>query len=60
MFSSLGGYHFEVDDGRVRWFHRNPLQNPVFSVVTDDIIEPDKWYHIAATYDVAEGVARVT
>ena len=27
-----GQYHFEVNDGNVRWFHRNETQNTVFSV----------------------------
>ncbi len=27
-----GQYHFEVNDGNVRWFHRNETQQTVFSV----------------------------
>ena len=27
-----GQYHFEVNDGNVRWFHRNETQSTVFSV----------------------------
>ena len=55
----IGGYHFEIDDGRVRWFHRNRLQNPVFSVITDDIIKPDVWTHLIGSYNSTSGEAKV-
>ena len=54
-----GGYHFEIDDGRVRWFHRNRFQNPVFAVLTDDIIKPDVWTHLIGSYDSKSGEAKV-
>lgn len=55
----MGGYHFEIDDGKVRWFHRNRYQNPVFAVFTDDIIKPDVWTHLIGSYDSNSGEAKV-
>ena len=42
-----GQYHFEVNGGKVRWFHRNEKKTTVFSVVTDAIIQANNWTHIA-------------
>ncbi|KAK2563931.1 EGF-like repeat and discoidin I-like domain-containing protein 3 [Acropora cervicornis] len=47
----MGGYHFEIDDGKVRWFHRNRNQIPVFSAITDDIVRPDVWTHLIGSYN---------
>ena len=56
IFSTIGGkesthtwgqYHFEVIQGKVRWFHRNEKKTTVFSVVTPAIIQANKWTHIA-------------
>lgn len=55
----MGGYHFEVDDGKVRWFHRNRFQNPVFSVITDNIVKPDVWTHLIGSYNSTSGEAKV-
>lgn len=55
----IGGYHFEIDDGRVRWFHRNHEEQPVFSVVTNDVISPNTWYHLVGTYSSKDGTAKV-
>ena len=57
--NSTGGYHFEIDDGKVRWFHRNRLQNPVFSVITDDVIKPDVWTHLIGSYNSTTHQAKV-
>ena len=57
---SPGGYHFEIDDGRVRWFHRSRLRDPVFSVLTEEIIPSDVWSHIVGTYNATTGEAKVT
>lgn len=56
---SIGGYHFEIDDGKVRWFHRNRFQTPVFSVITDDIIKPDVWTHLIGSYNSTTQEAKV-
>ena len=42
IFDTIGGhslhqkgqYHFEIQDGSVRWFHRNESDNTIFSVET--------------------------
>ena len=67
MFDTIGGhsihskgqYHFEVYNGRVRWFHRNEYAKEVFHVRTSPILQPNVWYHLAGTYDSRTHMARV-
>ena len=67
MFDTIGGhsihnkgqYHFEVFDGRVRWFHRNEYAQEIFHIRTPPILQPNLWYHIVATYDSRTHLARV-
>ena len=54
-----GQYHLEVNNGSVRWFHRNELSVPIFSVVTKPLIETGKWVHLAVTYDGVIKTAKV-
>ena len=35
MTHSCGQYHFEVDNGAVRWFHRNQTQHTIFSTTAE-------------------------
>jgi len=55
----IGGYHFEVDDGKVRWFHRNRFLTPVFGVTTDDVVKPDVWTHLIGSYNSSTQEAKV-
>ena len=68
VFDTIGGnasthrqgqYHLEVNNGSVRWFHRNELSVTIFSVVTKPLIETGKWVHLAVTYDGAIKTAKV-
>ena len=54
-----GQYHFEIVDGKIRWFHRDENSEEVFSVTTEPVAVQDKWMHIAATYDANLGEAKV-
>ena len=54
-----GQYHFEVFNGRVRWFHRNEYAKEVFHIRTSPILQPNVWYHVAGTYDSRTHMARV-
>ena len=55
-----GGFHFEVDDGKVRWFHRNNDDRTVFDITTSDqVVQPNTWHHIMGTYDSVAGQAKV-
>ena len=54
-----GQYHFEIVDGKVRWFHRDESGEQVFSITTDPIIKRDQWTNIAATYDANLGEAKI-
>ena len=68
VFDTIGGnasthrqgqYHLEVNNGSVRWFHRNELSVTIFSVVTKPLIETGKWVHLAVTYDGVIKTAKV-
>ena len=54
-----GQYHFEIVDGKVRWFHRDENAEQVFSVTTEPIIVRDQWTNIAATYDANLAEAKI-
>lgn len=56
----IGGYHFEIDDGSIRWFHRDNQSKVIFSAFTDPVITvPDEWRHIIVTYDSNTSTAKV-
>ncbi|KAJ7378021.1 hypothetical protein OS493_025337 [Desmophyllum pertusum] len=67
IFDTVGGhslhqngqYHFEIQDGSVRWFHRNESEAQIFSVETDPIIPATVWNHIVGTYTAHTGIAKV-
>ena len=54
-----GQYHFEVDRGALRWFHRNELNQNVFNVSSPLMIPAHVWTHCAATYSSISGKAAV-
>jgi hypothetical protein len=55
-----GGFHFEVDDGKLRWFHRNQDDRAVFDVTTSDsVVRPNTWHHVMGTYDSTAAQAKV-
>ena len=56
---SKGQYHFEVYDGRLRWFHRNEYAKEVFNVRTSPVLQPNLWYHVVGTYDSRTHMAKV-
>jgi len=55
----IGGYHFEIDDGKVRWFHRDENDATVFTMTTNTVALSRVWMHFAVTYDAYKGVALV-
>ena len=56
----LGQYHLEVIDGKLRWFHRNEHGETVFAAETSQsVIDANKWYELAVTYDGASGSAKI-
>ena len=51
-----GNYHFEVVDGRLRWFHRDTKSKIIFNVETVKPVVPEgQWAHLVGTYDMQEG-----
>lgn len=51
-----GNYHFEVVDGKVRWFTRALDGSEIFNVVTEQVvIPPNQWTHLVGTYDKKQG-----
>lgn len=53
-----GQYHFEVNNGIVRWFHRNEKQVVIFESMAHTV-EKEKWTHIAGTYDSKTKQAKI-
>ena len=51
-----GNYHFEVNDGKVRWFARDINGNAVFNINSAQVVvPPNQWTHLVGTYDKQEG-----
>ena len=56
-----GQYHFEIDNGRLRWFHRDENRDTVFSVVTDEVaVREGNWNLIVGSYSMDKNRARVS
>jgi len=53
-----GQYHFEVNDGIVRWFHRNENRITVFETMAHSV-QKEKWTHVAGTYDSTTKQAKI-
>jgi len=52
-----GNYHFEVVDGKVRWFTRALDGSEIFNVVTEQVVvPPNQWTHLVGTYDKNQGL----
>jgi len=57
---SDGQYHFEIENAKVRWFHRNEDHNTIFSLQTRPLIREGEWTQITATYNAKRQRARVS
>ena len=55
-----GQYHFEIENGKVRWFHRNENHDTIFSLLTRPAVREGVWTQIAATYSAKKQRARVS
>ena len=55
-----GQYHFEIENGKVRWFHRNENHDTIFSVLTRPVVREGVWTQITATYNAKKQRARVS
>ncbi|XP_065684197.1 uncharacterized protein LOC100206840 isoform X1 [Hydra vulgaris] len=53
-----GQFHFEVNDGVVRWFHRNECQEVVFETMAH-FVPKGRWTHVAGTYDYKTKQAKI-
>lgn len=68
IFDTVGGhskhkdgqYHFEIENGKVRWFHRNENHDTIFSLLTRPAIREGVWTQITATYSANKQRARVS
>ena len=55
-----GQYHLEIENGKVRWFHRNENHDTIFSVLTRPIVNEGVWTQITGTYSAKKERARVS
>jgi len=53
-----GLYHFEVNNGIVRWFHRDDTQRVIYETMAHTV-EKGKWTHVAGTYDAKTKQAKI-
>jgi len=53
-----GQFHFEVNDGVVRWFHRDEKQKVVFETMAHTVPR-GVWTHVAGTYDAKTKQAKI-
>jgi len=53
-----GQFHFEVNDGVARWFHRDEKQKVVFETMAHTVPK-GRWVHVAGTYDSKTKQAKV-
>jgi len=57
---TCGQYHFEVNEGNVRWFHRDETQNTVFSAeALGGVVKSGQWAHVCGTFDGVTGKAKI-
>ncbi|XP_022799980.1 uncharacterized protein LOC111337872 [Stylophora pistillata] len=54
-----GQYHFEIENGKVRWFHRNENHDTIFSLLSRAVVGEGVWTQITATYSAKKQRARV-
>nr|XP_058949529.1 uncharacterized protein LOC131777281 isoform X1 [Pocillopora verrucosa] len=54
-----GQYHFEIENGKVRWFHRNENHDTIFSLLSRPVVREGVWTQITATYSAKKQRARV-
>lgn len=55
-----GQYHLEVDNGRVRWFHRDENRQTIFSVLSRPAVGEGRWTQLTVTYSADKQRARVS
>lgn len=55
-----GQYHFEIENGKVRWFHRNENHDTIFSLLSRPVVREGVWTQITATYSAKKQRARVS
>ena len=52
-----GQYNLAADDGRIVWSHMDDNEKVIFKLITlYQHLKPNKWAHIAGTYDSVEGM----
>ena len=51
-----GQYNLAAEDGKIIWSHMDDKENVSFKLITlYQYLKPNKWVHIAGTYDSVEG-----
>ena len=67
LFNTIGSrslhkhdqFDFSVNNGQIKWFHRDHLGKTVFDLETYAVVRPRQWVHLIATYDSQESKAQV-
>jgi len=56
---NMGDYRFAVDNGKVQWLEELPGGSTRFNVSSNGTLQSNKWYHIAGSYRLSNGRARL-
>ncbi|XP_031571474.1 uncharacterized protein LOC116305654 [Actinia tenebrosa] len=56
---NIGAYHITVDNGIVKWSRKNKDGDKIFSLAAGKPMKNSTWYHIAGTYRLSTGKARL-
>ncbi|XP_015760646.1 PREDICTED: uncharacterized protein LOC107339825 [Acropora digitifera] len=67
LFDTIGGhsahkhdqYLLAINNGAVTWSHNDQNDRQLFKVTTDPIVTENQWVHVAATYSMQSGQAKV-
>ena len=54
-----GQYHLEIENGKVRWFHRNEKHAIVFGIISAPLVGEGTWNHVVGTYSAQKAIAKV-
>ena len=53
-------YQLQIDDGKIRWFHRNEKGLTIFSIMTPKpAIEAKTWAELAVVFEGKTGTAQI-
>ncbi|XP_020904162.1 uncharacterized protein LOC110242504 [Exaiptasia diaphana] len=56
---NVGAYHLGVNDGTITWSLKDGDEKELFSLTSDKPMNTSQWYHIAGSYRLSNGEAKL-